>query len=297
MYFETLPAELRHQLFALFDLNSLRAVVLASPVYHNHYNADRKRILRDTLHRTLGPVLIDAVYVQGTNHPCFQLIRALDGKITRQFVTNYLKDLKDPYNTIDCWFSQALTDFQNYISMAAFYYSTVSPLANLYLRWTLTNLDQLCGRTPVNTLLSRTEQIRILRALYRYHLYGNMFAVKPHSEWNPNNTEEGQNPTLLAFNSPFESLTDEIEPWEKEEIFSVHFFAITVLQNSFEEINWDVYTTKLGYHDHRAALTEEQQRQQLLVEAYPYVPGPNSVRKRASSLYFMPGELAGEFYL
>lgn len=61
---ESLPAELRHKILALvLDMEDLKALVLASPVFHQQYLLNRKAFLRRTLKAALGNVFVDAYAV------------------------------------------------------------------------------------------------------------------------------------------------------------------------------------------------------------------------------------------
>lgn len=54
MHLETLPAEIRIQILLLLNVEGLKSLVQPSPVYHNQYLLDRKRLLLNCLATTLG---------------------------------------------------------------------------------------------------------------------------------------------------------------------------------------------------------------------------------------------------
>ncbi|KAF3030208.1 hypothetical protein E8E15_011478 [Penicillium rubens] len=61
---ETLPAELRRHILLIVEIDSLKALVQASPIYFHQYQLDRKTILCGSLEATLGNALADAYAVQ-----------------------------------------------------------------------------------------------------------------------------------------------------------------------------------------------------------------------------------------
>lgn len=64
---ENLPAEIRHYLLSRLDLEGLKALVSASPVYFQQYLQDREHLLCDCFETTMGSVAVDAgaVYQSG----------------------------------------------------------------------------------------------------------------------------------------------------------------------------------------------------------------------------------------
>lgn len=64
---ESLPAEIRHLILCGLDLEGLKALASASPVYFQQYLLDCENLLCECLEETLGTMIIDAcaVYQSG----------------------------------------------------------------------------------------------------------------------------------------------------------------------------------------------------------------------------------------
>jgi hypothetical protein len=64
---ESLPPEIRLQLLSILELEELRALVHASPVFHQQYLLDRRSLLCKSLETTLRSVTVDASSVCRTS--------------------------------------------------------------------------------------------------------------------------------------------------------------------------------------------------------------------------------------
>lgn len=60
---DILPPEVRRHLLSILDLPRLKALVHASPTFHQQYLIDRKYLLCKSLEETLGSVTVDAYAV------------------------------------------------------------------------------------------------------------------------------------------------------------------------------------------------------------------------------------------
>lgn len=61
---DRLPAEVRRHLLSVLDLHRLKALVRASPIFHQLYLLDRRYLLSAALEVTLGGVSLNAYIVQ-----------------------------------------------------------------------------------------------------------------------------------------------------------------------------------------------------------------------------------------
>ncbi|KAI0531712.1 hypothetical protein GGR58DRAFT_518298 [Xylaria digitata] len=244
---ENLPAELRALIFlSAPDLPTLRSLVRASPVLHAQYRHDRNRILRACLSRELDGFLIDAYatamsWVQG-------FVPRTD-----KTITNYL-------NTYGVWLSSS-TPFPDINSvdpdrirwMAAYHISVARPLARLYSHWTLTNLKKAIvlssipqGTAPMEvdklveeglaaqgdhpSKLSRSEEIRLFRALYRYGTYHHLFGEHQGQRRGGLGQDEIQELFFCLFN-----------PWEAEAVGCIDTFVGLRYENLFNQVKADLH--------------------------------------------------------
>jgi hypothetical protein len=63
VHIETLPPEIRLQVLYLIEIEGLRSPVRSSPVYHQQFLLDCKRLLLQCLENTPGVVTVDACIV------------------------------------------------------------------------------------------------------------------------------------------------------------------------------------------------------------------------------------------
>lgn len=71
------------------------------------------------------------------------------------------------------------------ISMISFHFSIVIPLARHYTSWALGNLAK-ATKEPLQSqdeLLSRKEEIRLVRGMYHFQLCCNLFGVSHGCKW------------------------------------------------------------------------------------------------------------------
>ena len=226
---ESLPAELRHNILSLvLDIEDLKALVLASPVFHKQYLLDRKAFLRRALKATLGNALVDAYAVHTSallheQQPGDALYK-LEGTTVRLFMDNYvaLRSVSP-----DQLLAEVSITEDDLATIASFYCSLTRPLveqcATLFLRY-------LDASLRVGSL-SRTERARLLRALYRFQLYCNLFGVGPrgYCERPPLPISE----TLPFFFCVF-------RPWEIEEIHCIYVMIRGKYEAVFDAIRSDV---------------------------------------------------------
>lgn len=236
---ENLPAELRTQLLlSMPDLPTLRALIHASPTMHTQYRYDRDHVLWTCLERELSGFLIDA-YANMMSRVC-----ELGSPRTDEKVTSFL-------DTYRGWLSGAspLPDLQSIDSgyihwMAAYHISVACPLARMYSSWALDNIKEKISssvaRNGTETLpiahdsrgvnLSRSEEIRIFRALYRYETYHHLFG-----------RNKGRRHGGFRHHEINEIFFSEFAPWEAEAVGCVDIFIRQKYKNIFSDVKEDLH--------------------------------------------------------
>ncbi|KAJ3547110.1 hypothetical protein NM208_g1683 [Fusarium decemcellulare] len=217
---ERLPPEVRRQLLSDSDLPQLKALVRASPIFHQQYLCDRKYILCRSLEKTLGKVAVDAYLVNisatkdnDPNHDQFWLLKLFSEQTAQGSMPTINKATLD----------EAL-------DMTRFYLDFVHPIAEHYARWSLdhlaTRVSRDSSRCQQEHKLSSVESIRFRRAIYRFQLLCQLF------EWAAWPFGEDTARNFLY----------RLHPWEKEEISSFYQFAYNVYDESHRakvDLAWD----------------------------------------------------------
>ena len=148
--------------------------MFASPVFYQQYALDRQPILGQVLVRTLGNLMPEAYTVQNppTFGPWVPQPDANMGDKAEQFIHGYVSRRLAPPEMVlrDC----TLADLED---MAAFYQAVVRPLLRQCANLLLHNLDPSLEANSGS--LSVTERTRLLRALYRFELFCNLFGQGP----------------------------------------------------------------------------------------------------------------------
>ena len=219
MQLEALPAEIRCQLLFTLEYEALKTLVHASPIYHEQYLLDRYHLLYKCLETALGsPTMVtDAFAVKESGR-----LRTR----TNKKVVKFLKAYWSRYPS--CADLSKGLPLDEVVSMVAFHFSIIKPLVSYYSGREINCLAE--SPRP----LSNTEETRIVRALYRFQLYCNLFGVgrsKNHTKW-------------LDFypDSIMRLFLNVFEPWEVEEIACIHNFAKWEVDRFFERISLDVYS-------------------------------------------------------
>jgi len=203
---ETLPAELRLRiLLSISDVADLRAVVRASPVLHQQYLLGRKKLLGHTLKKTLGSVFADAQALQaatsladfGEDVPS-ESIRG----VLKRHLDEYVAHRFEPDILAQC-------GVEDLVGIASFYLSVIQPLLVEVPALFLHRLD---ASLEVGHL-SNTERIRLLRGLYRFQLFYDVF--KCETTRGPRDPHFSSAEKLGMFFTIF-------EPYEVEEIHCVY---------------------------------------------------------------------------
>lgn len=238
---ESLPAELRLRILAKVpDLESLGSLIQASPVYLAQYRLDREALLGCFLEADMGDeVLIDAIAT-------FNSQPSKIGASTRpnSNVTDFL-DLygwwRYTHSPIAMLKSISLADLRWIMRNHT---STVCPLASRLANMTLRRLISCAthvepwnragseeNQSPIPAIvwpddLSRTERIRILRALYRFQIFCNLFGGKQYQSFT---TEEIPQLFFCQFDA-----------WEVEEMNCFSECIDRLWANLCAAARWDV---------------------------------------------------------
>ncbi|PYH66547.1 uncharacterized protein BO88DRAFT_468920 [Aspergillus vadensis CBS 113365] len=245
---ETLPPEIRVQILFLLDLEGLKSLVQASPVYHDQYLLDRRRLLLKCLATTLGSIFFEACIVQETSSVSFSQTRNHDrihdffGSLTKRRFSARHSDLT------------AGLELKDAVDMVFFYHSVLKPLTEHYFVWALRNLAiESEAHTKIDEALSESEEHRIIRALYRFQLCSNVFGVGP----NKDELDLFRIDFQLSDSEILKLLEDLWEPWELEEINCIYVFAETKCREIHDAVTWDFSEKNPRFDDQERPPTPE----------------------------------------
>ncbi|KAJ5947140.1 hypothetical protein N7466_000155 [Penicillium verhagenii] len=232
---EALPPEIRRHLLTMMEFNGLRALVHASPLYHEQNLLDRQWLLGQCVDKLLGSVNIEASLVCQSSTAGFAQTR------TRESITPLLESYKHRQDLPSFSLIEDSLPLDDIIWILLFHTSIVVPLANQYSAWALDNLaketeinEANSSLVGVSDSLSQSEETRIIRALYRLQLWCNLFGIGPHKEIDQPFRSGYSSIDLLTIHA------SHFEPWEIEEINCVYLFFETIYRQIFEQIRWDV---------------------------------------------------------
>ncbi|KAI3328267.1 hypothetical protein F4824DRAFT_517968 [Ustulina deusta] len=176
---ETLPSELRTQILSSIpDLETLRSMIHASPTMHAQYLYNRHRILSACLDRELDGFYVDAYANLKSRASELGWLR------TNKTITDFLDSYECWLQGWDSYPCAKLLPPSRVRWMATYYMSVARPLVRRYSSWALENFEAVLSwadsentsRDSHNiTTLSRSEEIRIFRALYRHETYNHLF--------------------------------------------------------------------------------------------------------------------------
>ncbi|KAL2198834.1 hypothetical protein P885DRAFT_67974 [Corynascus similis CBS 632.67] len=222
---ENLPAEICYAILDALDYKSLRALVHASPTFHQHYRMDRKFLLRGCLQRTLGAAAVDACAAYRSSPEFFTDER------TRESVAEFLRAYWERRSLTTYSISdEALTEDEA-AAIAAFHFTIIEPLSERFTVKTLGILADETGGPPYHKPLSSTEEVRVIRAMYRFQLCCNLFHERRHQFMQP--LDLGSIDVIKLYFCLF-------EPWEVEEVVCIYAFARDEFDRIFRDIHWDV---------------------------------------------------------
>ncbi len=239
---EDLPAELRRLILsqlATDDVNDLRALVAASPVFYQQYLHDRKTLLRSILKRARGIPIAEAYALQlstslYSKQPDADSPSELaDPGAIRSFIDTYRSLRQLPADEI---LAQRCTD-GDLVGMAAFYEAVARPLVTVFAGRFLRRLKP----APELGIVSTVEEIRLLRGMYRYQIYCNLFGQG----------REGQRkvPELAFKGEQLDLFFLPFKPWEIEEIYCVY----VLVRDTY---GWVMDKTEIGLNGGRLGFEE-----------------------------------------
>lgn len=155
---ETLPAELRRHILLRVEIDSLKALVQASPIYFHQYQLDRKKILCGSLEATLGNALADAYAVQ-----IFSSSKLAPPKNPEE-----AEDILQSYHTILAQTSlnplHKLLSMEEARSMVKFHCSIVQPLMRCFVTRASSNLTETEG-SEIGEALRRTQYLSLIHEI------------------------------------------------------------------------------------------------------------------------------------
>jgi hypothetical protein len=224
---ENLHPEIRRQILFTLELEELSALIHASPVFYQQYLLDRRSLLCKCLDATLGSVAVDACAAYRSGLAEFSNTR------TNENMTQFMKSYGDRRSsTHHSILTEKLTEDEA-VGMAAFHSSIIKPLMQYYADWALANLADETGDLQSHEPLSRTEQTRLLRALYRFQECCNLFGVGRYKASGHLGFGFWSVDILKIFICIF-------EPWEVEKIACIYTFSKESFDQIFNDIRWDV---------------------------------------------------------
>lgn len=216
---ERLPAELRYQILrSIPDLPTLCALVHASPVMYAQYARNRDNVLRACVESEL-----DGLYVHA--YACNKSRATTIGPArTNEVIVPFLDAYRDwldprssnapvPVNALEPSTARWL---------ATFHLSVARPMTNMYSRWALQNLARAVAssdgqqheQTPQDANLSRSEEIRIMRAVYQCETFHHLFGC-----------HRGRVPGNYRFHEISGLFFTIFDPWEAEAIGCIDEFV------------------------------------------------------------------------
>ncbi|WYZ42464.1 hypothetical protein EsH8_VI_000163 [Colletotrichum jinshuiense] len=242
---ENLPAELRYQvLMWMPDLPTLHSFVHASPMIYAQYREHRATILRMCLDHELDGFYLDA-YANLMSRVRVIGSPRTDSKIT-EFLSSYGAHLSGliPHPDVNS------PDSEGIRWMTAYHNAVARPLAQSYAKWALANFRDMPASAAAGSEttdlprkinkhdigLSKSEEIRIYRALYRYGTYYHLFG---RNEGNRHGTFQRH-----EINEIFFGLFD---PWEAEAVGCIDMFVRQKYDDIFNEIKRDLAPTNERY--------------------------------------------------
>jgi len=227
---ETLPVEIQLQIMlCLPSLGALGAMIRASPVFYSLFQGEPKNFIANCLINILGDAFLDACTARAAIQDDFQKRRrdamklGYEPSLIWPFLGSYRKRVEQlPCNS---WIHSI--SLPEAIEMAVFHSSTVEPLVEKYASWALANL----GTSVKPTNLSRTERMRIQRAMYRFQIVCDVFGNKLKDD-----NLSDQRPRQMGC---LRFLTG-YEPWEIEEILCINVFLQDEYQKRLMEVSGDL---------------------------------------------------------
>ena len=229
--FETLPPEVRRYLLSSFDLPHSKALVRASPTFHQQYLLDRRYLLCKSLENTLGSVTVEAYAAH---------LFGSKGKEAKAEVTRLLTKSSATASRPRISLADVLTQ-DDAIGVAAFYLHLVKPVMGYYAHWLLDNLARETGEDSDSRQqkqsLSNIEATRISRAIYHFQLLSQFVKF------------DDRRPFGSSRDSIARDVLDIFEPWEIEQLLSFIEFTEGIYDKILADITWDLHPDNPKFGD------------------------------------------------
>ncbi|RMZ78575.1 hypothetical protein DV738_g3796, partial [Chaetothyriales sp. CBS 135597] len=236
---EQLPPEVRCLLLSFLAFDELRALVHASPTFHQQYLADRRSLLVKCLETTLGSVAVDAWAVFKSSSSAFADTR------TRKHVFQFVESYRDRRSmSLRSILAEESFTGDDAVAMITFSSSIIKPLVQHYATWALANLSNETtnhSHGHDEFPLSTTEELRIIRSLYRFQLCCNLSGVSQHKSLRLSLLKSVDTSEILEIVL--------FEPWEVEEMLCIYAFGHDKFDQIFRDIHWDVHPDNPKFDD------------------------------------------------
>ncbi|KAI1114803.1 hypothetical protein F5Y14DRAFT_440964 [Nemania sp. NC0429] len=233
---ENLPAELKTEILqSMPDLMTLRSIVHASPIIHAQYRYDRHKILSTCLEREFEGFYVDAY--ANLKSRVSELGILQDTKLRSDFVRSYKGWLRAADHYPD---AKSLPP-SRVRWMVAYHTSVARPFVSRYSSWALANLRN--GTEPQNctprdgneSVLSRSEEIHILRALYRFETFHHIFGL-----------HYGRRRGSFRDWEVRDMFFDLFDPWESEGIGCINTFVRQQWEDIFDRVHTEFDADPMG---------------------------------------------------
>lgn len=244
---ETLPPELRSKILSnVRDLRTLKSLVRASPTYHEQYRLDRDRFLQTCLEYELDGLYVDGVATLKSR------VRELGRRRTDETITAFLGSYRCWISNHDSAANVPSLNSSDIHWLCAFHLSVAVPLANLFCQWALANLERAAASSAEKaaqdepqismgfSVLSKSERIRVFRALYRCETYAHLFG-----------RNKGERIGAFRHAEITEIFFNIFQPWEAEEVGCIDFFIRSKYTDIFNEVKADLHPDSPRFDDDR----------------------------------------------
>lgn len=216
---ERLPPEVRREILSILDLSDLKALVRASPTFHQQYLHDRRHLLSTSLEITLGSISLDAYILNEVRNPKLS---------SPEFPNGLLEAWREKLPNRSSFRLTSLITEDQAAEMASHYFKLVVPITRHFIREILKEMESQVGKVKDKSdpqpEASHIEWQRFLRATYRFDLL--CCFTDPTMPELPHQTAQSNADSL--FFTP--------EPWEAEELLSFYLFAENIYMDIFNVI-------------------------------------------------------------
>ncbi|CAG8904753.1 unnamed protein product [Penicillium egyptiacum] len=247
---ENLPAELRRHILSMVDVDSLKTLVQASPIYFHQYRLDRKLLLCQSLESTLGSVTADAYAVHKFSSIKVATRRNPEG-------------VQNPFTSYHMIRSQVwsaplykVLSMEEVTSMVKFHCSIVQPLMRCFVTRASSDLtkktkgsqiEETSSRTEetrlmreIEEILSRTEDTRLMCAFYRFQLCCNIYGLESRDSVSLNRRIATPGRILKYFLCTF-------DPWLVKHVSCLSYFTEEKFQQIVHKITRDLGERSPGF--------------------------------------------------